>query len=146
MSGKGGRLAQQNMQSLRSHCAETETASPDPEPDSKTTMSEPTLKEIMPAIQIIEGPLEPKTDSIEVKMSLLRADVNKVNERVKDIESKLTEIRGSTDTLEQQADYLQQDNALIQTKLEDMEERSRWNKICLMGVPWRAYRLGLEVF
>lgn len=96
----------------------------------------PSLKDIMDAITGMCTALENTMDSTEVK--LIRANLQKMSEKVKTMETVTTDLCQDSKTMQQQIKDLQAVSKAMESKLDDYEGRSRQNNLRILGVPERA--------
>ena len=89
---------------------------------------QPSLTDIMAANQDIGGTIEVKIDSVATEMNL-RTDFRKTNDRVTENKSAIATLQTENRTLEQPVLELHRTVKIHETKLDDLEGRSRWNNI-----------------
>ncbi|KAJ1195246.1 hypothetical protein NDU88_004527 [Pleurodeles waltl] len=82
----------------------------------------------MAGIQDLKGLLETKLDAVTVDVTLLRADLKKVMEKVTTTEMDITRLQLASKRLESQVQFLTKDYERIIMRLEDQEGRSQRNK------------------
>ncbi|KAJ1118985.1 hypothetical protein NDU88_007171 [Pleurodeles waltl] len=83
----------------------------------------PTLGTIMAAIQDLTGSLEPKLDTVMVDVTLLRAALKKVTEKVTIAETVIARLQSTSKGLEDQVQFLTVEQERIVARLEDQEGR-----------------------
>lgn len=101
--------------------------------------AEPTPLKIMAAIKDVKDSLEPKIDSVSVEVTLIRADLSRLNE-VATAETDIGELQTTTKRLEEQVRSLTQQTSIMEARLEDQEGRARRNNVRILGVPEGAER------
>ncbi|KAJ1197601.1 hypothetical protein NDU88_001457 [Pleurodeles waltl] len=96
--------------------------------------SEPSLSEIMAAIHDMKGSLEPWLDAVAVDVGLLRADLQKVSEKVSTAETDIARLESTPKALEEQVRFLTVEHGRMAARLEDQEGRVQRNNIRAVGV------------
>ncbi|KAJ1200905.1 hypothetical protein NDU88_004726 [Pleurodeles waltl] len=96
--------------------------------------SEHSLGELMAFIRDLKGTLEPKHDAVIVEVSLLRADLKKLSDKVTTVESNVAVLRFTNKQLEEQVQYLTKQIEMVTGKVEDQEGRALRNNIRGMGL------------
>ncbi|KAJ1154010.1 hypothetical protein NDU88_006767 [Pleurodeles waltl] len=89
----------------------------------------------MVAIQDLCGSLEPKLDVVTVDVSLLRADLKKVAEKVTNAETDIARLQSTSKRFEDQIRFLTAEHEKIMARLEVLERRARRKNIRVVGVP-----------
>ena len=97
---------------------------------------DPTLKDIVAAIQGVQGSLEAKIDTVSVEVTLLRTDLCAMRDKLKEAEGELK--FSDTALLKKQVKDLNAITEGMAAKIEDFEGRSRRNNIRVVGVPEKA--------
>ncbi|KAJ1185683.1 hypothetical protein NDU88_002473 [Pleurodeles waltl] len=100
----------------------------------------------MAAIQDLKGLLEPKLDTVTVDVTLLRADLKKVVEKVTTAETDIACLQTTSKRLESQVKFLTKEHKKIMALLEDQEARARRNNIKVVGLPEGAEDPSVEFF
>lgn len=120
-----------------------QTTSP-PKKDNTATdkAQEITLLDVMSALQQVQISIA----TVSTDITLLRADVSKINTRIKEVEIKTAALTTDTATLQQQVRDLESAQKLMAAKLDDQEGRSRRNNIRLVGVPENIKGPALDLF
>ena len=111
-----------------------------------TAAVEPSLADIMTAIQGIQVTLEGKMDSISTEVNLLRADFGKMKERIKDNQGAVTMLQSENKDLKSQVMELQKTTDKIVDKLDEYEGRMRRNNIRITGVPEKMEGPTVDLF
>ncbi|KAJ1204067.1 hypothetical protein NDU88_007848 [Pleurodeles waltl] len=86
--------------------------------------TEPTVRDIMTAIQSVKDTLESKVDTVTLEVNIIKADLKKVTENLTVAESHISGLQSVTKRLEEQVQ-----------NLEDQEGRSRRNNFLIVEVP-----------
>ena len=107
---------------------------------------QPSLAEIMAAIQGVQGALEAKIDTMAVDVNLLRTDLRNIREKVVGSEVAITDLQKENIELKTRVRALEKTSKEHSVKLEDLEGRSRRNNIRVTGVPERAEGSAPELF
>ncbi|KAJ1167776.1 hypothetical protein NDU88_008165 [Pleurodeles waltl] len=89
----------------------------------------------MAAISDLKSTLEPKLDTVMVDVSLLRADLQKMADKMSIAESDIQTLRSTSKSLEEQVRTLTAQRATMWTRLEDQEGSARQSNIRVVGVP-----------
>ncbi|KAJ1217085.1 hypothetical protein NDU88_004680 [Pleurodeles waltl] len=97
----------------------------------------------MAAIQDLRGSLEPKLDAVTANVTLLRADVKEVAEKVTNAETDITRLQSTSKRLEDQVQFLTVEHHKIVTHLE---WRAWRNNIRVVGVPEGVEGQSIELF
>lgn len=105
-----------------------------------------TLQDVMEAIAGVRTSLEHRIDSVNIKVTLLRADFKKINTRVKDIEITTKALVSDTSTLQQHVAQLQDQHKKMEDLLDEYEGRARRNNIRILGVPERTERPAVDLY
>ena len=111
-----------------------------------TDLAQPSLSDIMAAIQDIRGTIEIKIDSIATEMNLLRADFQKTNDKVTEHKSAIESLQTENRALRKQVIELHRNTKIHKTKLDDLEGRSRQNNIRITGIPEKAEGAAVDLF
>ncbi|KAJ1176595.1 hypothetical protein NDU88_001867 [Pleurodeles waltl] len=98
-------------------------------------LRKPLLSEIMAAIHDLKGSLEPRLDTVAVDMGLLRADLQKVSDKVSTAETDTAHLQSTSKALEEQVRFLTTEHEHMAARLEDREGRAWRNNIRVVGVP-----------
>ncbi|KAJ1150786.1 hypothetical protein NDU88_003575 [Pleurodeles waltl] len=88
-------------------------------------VEEPSLVEILAAIQGSRVALEGKIETVAVEVNLLRADLRKVSDKVKVAEGSIVELQAEVGTLRKQMAQAGSTVGRLEARLEDAEGRSR---------------------
>lgn len=122
-------------------------------PKDDSTSSQPcppakelALQDVMEAIAGVRTSLEHRIDSVNIEVTLLRADFQKINTRVKDIEITTKALVSDTSTLQQHVAQLQDQHKKMEDLLDEYEGRSRRNNIRILGVPERTERPAVDLY
>ena len=100
----------------------------------------------MSAIQGIRGVLEIKVDSVATEVTLLLADFRKISDQISENKSAITTLQAENQTLKQRVLELQRSTTAHESKLDDLEGRSRRNNIRITGVPEKAEGAAEDLF
>ena len=117
-------------------------------PDKATSeeIMQPSLADIMTALQGVRTTLETKIDAVSTEITLLRADFHKMRDRVTETEKNIVVLRAENQQLKQQVQGLQRTTTAQGVKLDDLEGRSRRNNIRITGVPEKAEGRSADLF
>ncbi|KAJ1153721.1 hypothetical protein NDU88_006479 [Pleurodeles waltl] len=107
---------------------------------------DPSLHEIMEAIQSSRSNIELKIDAVTINVNLLRPDRRKVNDKVTTGDSHTSGLQAMTKRLEKQVQDLTKQQKVVGVKLEDQEGRARRNSVRIMVVPEGAEGRSTELF
>ncbi|KAJ1186679.1 hypothetical protein NDU88_003460 [Pleurodeles waltl] len=91
----------------------------------------------MAAIQDLWGsiaPLEPKLDTVQIDVNLLRVDMGKISAKVAAAETHIDGLQATTKQVEEQFRSLTKKSEIMEARLEDQEGRSRRNNVRVVGV------------
>ncbi|KAJ1184807.1 hypothetical protein NDU88_001609 [Pleurodeles waltl] len=102
--------------------------------------------EILMAIQGSRVALEGKIETVAVEVNLLRADLQKVSDKVKVAEGSIVELQTEVGALRIQMVQANSMARRLEARLEDAEGRSRQNNVRLLGFPERAEGSAAEAF
>ncbi|KAJ1138525.1 hypothetical protein NDU88_004906 [Pleurodeles waltl] len=91
--------------------------------------SEPSLRAIMAAIQDLKTSLEPKLDAITIDVTLLRADLHKMSNKVTSAELHINLLQSTSKKLGQQIQSLTHQQEIMAARLEDQEGWARRNNL-----------------
>lgn len=94
-----------------------------------------TLQDVMEAIAGVRTSLEHRIDSVNIEVTLLRADFKKINTKVKELDLTTKALVTDTLTLQKQVSQLQTQNQQMADLLDSYKGRARRNNIRIMGVP-----------
>ena len=94
-----------------------------------------TLDKILLAITDTKTALQTQIGTVATELGLLRADHQKLNEKVKVTESSLEEIKPEHDTLQLQVRALTARVQVLENREEDAEVRSHRSNIRIVGLP-----------
>lgn len=108
--------------------------------------TEPSLKQIMAAIQACQSTLTEHIDGLRVDLSFLKQDMQSVKERTTEAEQRISDLEDVVRPLEGSVQSAQKDLAAHTDKLGDMEDRLRRNNIRLVGFPEGAEGRQVEDF
>lgn len=117
------------------------TATPEqPSRDKKAAATEGdlpklTLKDVMEAISGVRSSLEQRMDAITSEVTLIRADLTKIGEKVKQMEITASCLLNDTSQMQQDIKELQAFRTFAEDKLDDYECRTRRNNVRIIGVP-----------
>ncbi|KAJ1207860.1 hypothetical protein NDU88_003250 [Pleurodeles waltl] len=117
---------------------------PDPTGGSPGS-GDPSLREIMDAIQTLRNNIELKIDVVALDVILLRADLRKVTDKVTAAEGQINGLQAVNQQLEKQVQDLKKKQTEMEAKLEGREGRARCN-IRMTGVPEGAEGHCTELF
>ncbi|KAJ1172458.1 hypothetical protein NDU88_004305 [Pleurodeles waltl] len=87
-----------------------------------------------------------RLNAVAVFVALLRADLNKVLERVTTAETYITGLQSTSKKFEDQVRSLTAEHGQLAVRLEDQEERAWRNNIRVVGVPEGVEGLSFELF
>ena len=110
----------------------------DTAPESPATSphnAEPTLAQIMEAIQHSHSSLTVQMDSIKSDLSFLKHDVHTLRHRVTNAEQRIGDLEDETHPLQGSVRELRQAQTYTADKLTDMEDRLRRNNLRFLGFP-----------
>ena len=110
------------------------------------TQTEPTLKDLMIAIQSIKSTLETKMDAMAIDLTLLRTDLGKTRDKANEVEKQVQEVTKEAVSSKQRIARLEQVTFTMAKKLEDLEGRSRRNNLRITGVPEKEEGRDVEAF
>ncbi|KAJ1119833.1 hypothetical protein NDU88_008018 [Pleurodeles waltl] len=119
------------------------TGPTDPDPP---TQSEPTLTDIMMAIQGVKDTYESEVNTVTMEVNLMRADLKKVTEKLTVGESQILGLQSVTKHLEDQVKKLTKQTTVLTARLEDQEGRARRNNIRILRVPKGAEGYSVDLF
>ncbi|KAJ1159096.1 hypothetical protein NDU88_011766 [Pleurodeles waltl] len=105
---------------------------------------EPSLKAIMAAISDLKSALEPKLDT--VTEDVLRADFQKISDKISTAESDIKVLQTASKKLEEQVKYLTKQTGVLAARQEDQEGRARRNNIRVFGVPEKTEGPSVDLF
>ncbi|KAJ1121694.1 hypothetical protein NDU88_000213 [Pleurodeles waltl] len=86
------------------------------------------------------APLEPKLDTVQIDVNLLRADMGKISAKVAAAETHIDVLQATIKRLEEQVRSLTKKSEIMEARLQDQEERSRRNN-AVLGVAKKETRL-----
>ena len=110
------------------------------------TQTEPTLNDLMIAIQSIKSTLETKMDAMAIDLNLLRTDLGKTRDKANEVEKQVQEVTKEAVSSKQRIARLEQVTFTMAKKLEDLEGRSRRSNIRITGVPEKEEGRDVEEF
>ena len=113
---------------------------------SLASATEPSLTDIMAAIQGIQVTLEGKMDAISTEVTLLRADFGKMKERIKDNQGAVSTLQSENKELKSQMRELMKTTDKIVDKLDEYEGRMRRNNVRITGVPEKMEGPTVDLF
>lgn len=102
---------------------------------------EVTLLDVMATLQQVQMSI----GTVSTNVTLLRADVAKINTRIREVEIKIAALTEDTATLQLQVSDLQLAHKQMMAKLDDQEGRSRRNNTSLVGIPESVKGPALEL-
>lgn len=85
-------------------------------------------------------------DSVTAEVSLIRANLPKINARVKEVEETMINLKADTTILKKQVSDLQATSRTLEAKYDDYEGRSRRNNVRIIGVPKWAEGPAADLF
>ena len=105
---------------------ETETGKIDstndaPKEGADISVPQPSLAEIMLAIQGVQGALEAKMDTMAVDVNLLRADLRQMRDKVSENKVAIVDLQNENAGLKTRVQALEKTTMEHSTKLEDLE-------------------------
>ncbi|KAJ1097892.1 hypothetical protein NDU88_003008 [Pleurodeles waltl] len=107
--------------------AATEVSSgPGPACPDSPPHTEPTLRDIMMAIQIVKDTLEPKVDRVTLEVNRIRADLKKVTEKLTVAESQILGLQSVMKCQEEQVQNLTKQTTVLTARLEEQKGRKQW--------------------
>ncbi|KAJ1206442.1 hypothetical protein NDU88_001847 [Pleurodeles waltl] len=107
---------------------------------------EPSLGAIMAAIQDLRGSLEPKLDTVTVDVTLLRADLKKVTEKVINAETDIARLQSTSKRLEDQIQFLTAGHGKIVVHLQDQKGMAQRKNSRVGRVPEGVEGPSVELF
>ncbi|KAJ1103192.1 hypothetical protein NDU88_000619 [Pleurodeles waltl] len=107
---------------------------------------EPSLGTIMAAIQDLKGLLEPTLDAVTMDVTLLKADLKKVAEKVTNAETDIAHLQSTSKRLGDQVQFLTAEHERIVARFEDQEGRAWRNNFRVVGVPEGVKGPSVELF
>ncbi|KAJ1204115.1 hypothetical protein NDU88_007896 [Pleurodeles waltl] len=107
---------------------------------------EPSLSEVMAAIHDLKGYLEPRLNAVAVDVGLLRADLQKVSEKISTAETDIAHLQSTSKALEEQVQFLMAEHGRMAARLEDQVEWARRNNIRVIRVPEGAEGRSVKLF
>lgn len=126
------------------HAWESEPPPPAPQQSQAPSEPEPELNlkqfsdQLLAANQLSPTSLTGKIDEVRVDIGLLRLDLQNLREQFKETETPISQLEDNTAPVPDRLVSLEKAASMWSKHAVDLENRLRWNNICILGLPERA--------